>query len=38
MAVGEASGEDRARVAAGQAISSQLLDVTINGARESFSI
>ncbi|NMC15128.1 MAG: cell division protein FtsZ [Chloroflexi bacterium] len=33
MAVGEASGEDRARIAAGQAISSQLLDVTINGAR-----
>jgi len=33
MAVGEASGEDRARVAAGQAISSQLLDVTISGAR-----
>jgi cell division protein FtsZ len=33
MAVGQASGEDRARVAAEQAISSQLLDVTINGAR-----
>jgi len=32
MAVGKASGEDRARVAAEQAISSQLLDVTINGA------
>ncbi len=32
MAVGTASGEDRARVAAEQAISSQLLDVTINGA------
>jgi len=32
MAVGQASGEDRARVAAEQAISSQLLDVTINGA------
>jgi cell division protein FtsZ len=33
MAVGRASGEDRARVAAEQAISSQLLDITINGAR-----
>jgi cell division protein FtsZ len=33
MAVGRASGEDRARVAAEQAISSQLLDVTIDGAR-----
>jgi cell division protein FtsZ len=33
MAVGQASGEDRARVAAEQAISSQLLDVTIDGAR-----
>jgi cell division protein FtsZ len=33
MAVGQASGEDRARMAAEQAISSQLLDVTINGAR-----
>lgn len=33
MAVGCASGEDRARVAAEQAISSQLLDITINGAR-----
>ncbi len=32
MAVGKATGEDRARVAAEQAISSQLLDVTINGA------
>ena len=32
MAVGEASGEDRAKVAAEKAISSQLLDVTINGA------
>lgn len=32
MAVGTASGEDRARIAAEQAISSQLLDVTINGA------
>jgi cell division protein FtsZ len=33
MAVGRASGEDRARMAAEQAISSQLLDVTIDGAR-----
>jgi cell division protein FtsZ len=33
MAVGRASGEDRARMAAEMAISSQLLDVTINGAR-----
>jgi cell division protein FtsZ len=33
MAVGQATGEDRARVAAEQAISSQLLDVTIDGAR-----
>jgi len=33
MAVGKASGEDRARVAAEQAISSQLLDITIDGAR-----
>ncbi len=33
MAVGRASGEDRAKIAAEQAISSQLLDVTINGAR-----
>lgn len=32
MAVGQASGEDRAKIAAEQAISSQLLDVTINGA------
>ena len=32
MAVGQATGEDRARIAAEQAISSQLLDVTINGA------
>lgn len=32
MAVGIASGEDRAKIAAEQAISSQLLDVTINGA------
>ncbi|MBP7227673.1 MAG: cell division protein FtsZ [Longilinea sp.] len=33
MAVGRASGEDRARIAAEAAISSQLLDITINGAR-----
>ncbi|HEX9012816.1 MAG TPA: cell division protein FtsZ, partial [Anaerolineaceae bacterium] len=33
MAVGQASGEDRARVAAEAAISSQLLDITIDGAR-----
>jgi cell division protein FtsZ len=33
MAVGSASGEDRARKAAEQAITSELLDVTINGAR-----
>ncbi|MEW5830108.1 MAG: cell division protein FtsZ, partial [Chloroflexota bacterium] len=33
MAIGTASGEDRARVAADQAISSQLLDITIDGAR-----
>ena len=33
MAVGQASGEDRARMAAEQAISSQLLDITIDGAR-----
>jgi cell division protein FtsZ len=32
MAVGQASGEDRARKAAQQAITSELLDVTINGA------
>ena len=32
MAVGVASGEDRAKLAAEQAVSSQLLDVTINGA------
>ncbi len=32
MAVGMASGEDRARKAAQQAITSELLDVTINGA------
>ena len=33
MAVGTAGGEDRARIAAEAAISSQLLDITINGAR-----
>jgi cell division protein FtsZ len=33
MAVGRASGEERARVAAEQAISSHLLDITIDGAR-----
>ena len=33
MAVGRATGEDRARVAAEAAISSQLLDITIDGAR-----
>src|SRR4030066_2103207 len=33
MAVGNASGEERARMAAEQAISSQLLDITIDGAR-----
>ena len=33
MAVGIASGEDRARLAAEQAIASELLDITINGAR-----
>jgi cell division protein FtsZ len=33
MAVGRASGEDRAREAAEKAISSQLLDITIDGAR-----
>ncbi len=33
MAVGRASGEDRARNAAEEAISSSLLDVTIDGAR-----
>ncbi len=33
MAVGSASGEDRAREAAEKAISSQLLDITIDGAR-----
>jgi cell division protein FtsZ len=33
MAVGSGHGEDRARMAAEQAISSQLLDITIDGAR-----
>ncbi len=33
MAVGRASGEDRARMAAEAAISSNLLDITIDGAR-----
>jgi cell division protein FtsZ len=33
MAVGKAAGEDRARLAAEQAISSALLDITIDGAR-----
>ena len=33
MAVGQAAGDDRARLAAEQAISSRLLDVTIDGAR-----
>jgi cell division protein FtsZ len=33
MAVGQASGEERARIAAEAAISSQLLDITIDGAR-----
>jgi cell division protein FtsZ len=33
MAVGRATGEDRAREAAEQAISSHLLDITIDGAR-----
>jgi cell division protein FtsZ len=33
MAVGRASGEERAREAAEQAISSHLLDITIDGAR-----
>jgi cell division protein FtsZ len=33
MAVGKASGEDRGRIAAEMAISSQLLDITIDGAR-----
>ncbi|MEW5987919.1 MAG: cell division protein FtsZ, partial [Chloroflexota bacterium] len=33
MAVGHGSGDDRARIAAEQALSSRLLDVTIDGAR-----
>ena len=33
MAVGRGTGEDRARIAAEQAISSRLLDVTIDGAQ-----
>ncbi|HLB49318.1 MAG TPA: cell division protein FtsZ [Anaerolineales bacterium] len=33
MAIGRASGEDRARMAAEEAISSSLLDITIDGAR-----
>jgi cell division protein FtsZ len=33
MAVGTGAGDDRARLAAEQAISSQLLDITIDGAR-----
>ena len=33
MAVGHGTGEDRAKIAAEQAISSQLLDITIDGAR-----
>jgi cell division protein FtsZ len=33
MAIGRGNGEDRARIAAEQAISSQLLDITIDGAR-----
>lgn len=33
MAVGRANGEDRARVAAEQSVSSNLLDITIDGAR-----
>jgi cell division protein FtsZ len=33
MAIGHGAGEDRSRVAAEQAISSQLLDITIDGAR-----
>ncbi len=33
MAVGEGEGEDRAHIAANQAINSRLLDVTIDGAR-----
>lgn len=33
MAVGQGEGDDRARIAAEQAVSSRLLDVTIDGAR-----
>ena len=33
MAVGQGEGEDRARIAAEQAVTSRLLDVTIDGAR-----
>jgi cell division protein FtsZ len=33
MAIGHGTGEDRARMAAEQAISSELLDITIDGAR-----
>lgn len=33
MAIGHGNGEDRARMAAEQAISSELLDITIDGAR-----
>ena len=33
MAIGNGTGEDRARIAAEQAVSSQLLDITIDGAR-----
>jgi len=33
MAIGSGTGDDRARLAAEQAISSQLLDITIDGAR-----
>ena len=33
MAVGRGTGDDRAKIAAEQAISSQLLDITIDGAR-----
>lgn len=33
MAVGEGTGDDRAKIAATQALSSKLLDVTIDGAR-----
>jgi cell division protein FtsZ len=33
MAVGQGTGEDKARIAAEQALSSRLLDVTIDGAR-----